>query len=104
MSRRHRQTHRPDANHFDILNAYLEMGCTVLDVHKSTGALDLVVGNWGINDIVEIKDGSKVPSARKLSDTEQQVFTGWKGRSPVLIESIQDAVTHVYRMKREAFP
>jgi hypothetical protein len=40
---------------------------------------------------VEIKDGSKLPSRRKLTDDEEQFWKEWRGNL-VLIESIEDVI------------
>jgi len=40
---------------------------------------------------MEIKDGSKPPSARKLTPDEEQFFRTWRG-SAVVIKSMDEAI------------
>jgi hypothetical protein len=43
------------------------------------GFPDLVIGKRNENYLVELKDGSKPPSARKLTDDEAKFIEGWQG-------------------------
>lgn len=43
------------------------------------GFPDLVIGKRDKNYLVELKDGSKPPSARKLTDDEAKFIEGWQG-------------------------
>lgn len=86
---------RTDANHAEIMRAYKQLGATVCDLSQQPGTLDLLVGIGGITDWIEVKDGSKPPSQRKLTEAEQQLFDIWKGRKPVLIESLEQVADHV---------
>lgn len=52
------------------------------------GFPDIVVGKYGINVLVEIKDGSKPPSKRKLTEDEADFHSAWRGMACV-IESEQ---------------
>ena len=83
MPRGHRQSRR-DANHTEIVNYARGIGFTVLEVHSIGGALDLVIGAWGIDCRVEVKNGLKPPSARMLTDAENKTFSHWKGRKPII--------------------
>jgi hypothetical protein len=69
MSRYARRVDRP---HAEIREALEDCGCTVLDVSRVAGCgCDLVV--WtprGHAYAVEVKDGSKPPSKRALTDSE----------------------------------
>lgn len=69
-----RRAARTDANHADIAKAMRGMGAYVVDCSQvGNGFPDLMVGWRGRWELVEIKDGSKVPSARKLT-AYQMVF------------------------------
>ena len=41
---------------------------------------DLVVGYEGRNWLFEVKDPSKPPSERKLTDAQHEFFTTWRGQ------------------------
>lgn len=59
---------RTDGNHAEIRQAFRALGAYVLDTsHVGGGFPDLIVGTRGRWLMVEIKDGSKPPSRRKLT-------------------------------------
>ena len=68
-----RRASRQDANHSEIASAFARApGCRVVDVHAFAAiGCDLLVYWRGRCFHVEIKDGSKPPSARKLTDNEE---------------------------------
>ena len=65
---------RADSNHAEIVGAFRSFGAAVVDVHSLPGALDLLVGFGGRLVLVEVKDGSKPPSARKLTPAEVETI------------------------------
>ena len=93
---------RRDDNHDTIRKAFQDMGCTVWDTADlGCGAPDMVVGVTGlVNELVEVKDGSKPPSRRQLTPDEQEFHRDWRGRAPVIVESEQDAIDLVNRCRR----
>lgn len=93
---------RVDANQPEIVAAFRSMGCTVAITSNVRGGFpDIVVGINGLNLLVEIKDGSKIPSARKLTEDEQIFHDNWKGRA-VVVESVDDVVALVNGIQRKA--
>lgn len=84
--------HRRDDNHAEIAQAFRRLGWTVHDTSQVGGGFpDLVVANGGVNLLVEVKDGAKPPSARKLTPAEQEFHARWRGRV-VVIKSVDDVV------------
>lgn len=86
---------RVDANQREIVKTFRDLGASVhvlSDLGK--GCPDIVVGLFGKNYLIEIKDGSKVPSAQRLTDKEQLFFDGWKGHVQI-IKSVQEVVYFV---------
>jgi len=81
-----RRAPRRDANEREIIDALEAIGASVVQ----GGPLDLIVGYRGSNYIMEVKDGSKPPSKRKLTSSEQEFIDGWEGRADV-VESIDEA-------------
>lgn len=69
-----RRAARTDANHAAIVAAARAVGAAVLDVHALPGALDALIGFRGVLRLVEIKDGAKKPSARKLTSAETETI------------------------------
>ena len=65
------------------------------------GFTDLVIGFGGITVLVEVKDGSKVPSERKLTP-QQKIFHGSFKGAITVIENEQQAVELVNRLRKVA--
>jgi hypothetical protein len=74
------------------------LGCTVKDVSRLTGFVDLVVGAFGENHLVEVKDGEKTTSRQRLTYAEQEFHDQWRGTIK-MIRSVDDAVEHVQEMR-----
>jgi hypothetical protein len=87
--------HRPrlDANHAQIVSELRQLpGISVLIVaHMGGGAPDVIVGYDGQNLLVEIKDGAKPPSRRKLTADESWFFKNWQGRI-IIATSTEDVL------------
>ena len=83
---------RQDSNHGIIRQVFIDAGLSTLDLHQLKGACDLIVGGLGINVLIEIKDGSKPPSKRRLTEKEEAFHNRWIG--PLfIIETIEQART-----------
>lgn len=81
-----------DANQKAIVAAMRRMGATVLHLHTiGKGCPDIAVGYRKKNFLFEIKDGSNVPSKRKLTPDEIEFHESWRGQVTV-IESVDDAI------------
>lgn len=75
---------KKDSNHNAIADAFTRLGWSWWDTHQlGNGFVDGVAGRPGINVLVEIKDGSKPPSKRKLTPDEIDFHKTWRG--PILI-------------------
>jgi len=76
-----------DANQHEIVEAFRAHGCSVQSLAATgKGVPDLLVGYLHRTHLVEVKDGSKVPSERRLT-TDQVTWHGsWEGE-PVYIAS-----------------
>jgi len=87
MSKRVRGFHRrTDANHKEVLNAFRQLGCSVVDLRLvGKGCPDALVGYRGRDRLIEIKRPGKDPSA------DQERFYGlWKGAAPVVVRTVED--------------
>lgn len=85
-----RRAPRIDANQPEIVKSFRKLGCTVQHLHMvGDGCPDICVGFQGNNYMIEIKDGSKPPSGRKLTTDEQEWHDEWLG-SVHIIETISD--------------
>lgn len=87
-----RRAARVDANQNEIVTMLRKMGYSVaITSDCGKGFPDIVVGRSGRNYLFEIKDGSKPPSAQKLTEAEQQFADTWKGQYNV-ITCLDDAI------------
>ena len=85
-----RKRGRVDANQKTLVAAARAMGFSVaVTSAMGSGFPDIVLGKNGVNYLVEIKDGDKTPSQRKLTIDEQEFKDSWRGRYDI-IESIDD--------------
>ena len=66
------------------------------------GCPDLAIGFAGKNALVEIKDGKKPPSARKLTNDEAVFFRDWLGFA-CIIKDATDAIDLINRMRGSHF-
>ena len=87
-----RYANRIDANQNKIVDALRGAGATVRIISQGDGIPDLLVGYKGYTILMEVKDGDKVPSARKLTDAEQKFFNEWDGGMLVVVNSVQEAL------------
>jgi hypothetical protein len=77
---------RTDSNHAEIIKALRKIpNLSVFSTHEvGKGFPDIVIGYKGINYLIEIKDGNKPPSARKLTDSEVKFHNDWKGQIKIV--------------------
>jgi len=68
---------RRDANEPDVVKELEAIGCTVFRLDQPA---DLLVGFRGLNLLVEVKDGSKPPSQRELTDAQAVFSSEWRGQ------------------------
>lgn len=87
--------HRIDANHTEIVAALRAVGCSVQDLAAVGGGCpDLLVARKGKMALLEVKDGKKPPSARRLNPLQQAWHNDW--RSPVhVVLSVEQALAVV---------
>jgi len=97
-----RRAAKVDSNHGVIRDAFRSMGCSVADTFQLGGGFpDMVVAISGVNVLVEVKDGDKPPSARRLTKDEQEFRDGWGGPYEI-VETIEDAHRLVNEMRQRA--
>ena len=82
-----------DANQTAIVLALRAAGCAVQSLATiGKGCPDILVARGGMNYLIEIKDGNKTPSQRKLTPDEEKWHLYWKGFGQVdTAESIEQA-------------
>lgn len=88
-----RYARRTDDNHAVVVEALRNAGAVVRSLAKvGDGCPDLLVGYRGRTLLMEVKDGAKPPSARKLTDDEADFFRNWTGGPLRIVESPEQAV------------
>lgn len=75
-----RRAAKIDTNQPAIVQAFRDAGCSVQPCHTvGAGFPDLVVGYKGFTFLVEVKDGAKPPSARRLTSDQVIWHANWLG-------------------------
>lgn len=92
---------RKDANHNDVQDHLRSLGWSVLDLAIHGVSVDTVVGKPHYAALVEIKDGSKPPSKRELTEDEKRLRDNWDGPY-FLVTSCEDAEAQLEAAYREA--
>lgn len=93
-----RRAAKKDANHNEVAAEFSRLGCSVLDISQLKRCADVVVGKNGKSRVVEIKDGSKPPSARELTSGELDFSRSWKGGYDV-VENLADVARVVQKLE-----
>jgi hypothetical protein len=80
-----RRAARTDANQTAIVDEFRAWGASVLPLHAvGSGCPDLLLGHPRETFLVEVKDGSKPPSARKLTPDQVEFHASWRGRIEIV--------------------
>lgn len=88
-----RRAARTDANQQEIVEALRKVGATVhVTSHVGEGFPDLVVGFRWQTYLMELKDGDKPPSGRKLTPDEKFFLDHWKGGPAVVVNDAAEAL------------
>ena len=87
-----RYANRIDDNQRDIVKALREYGAVVRIISQGDGIPDLLVAYKGVTILMEVKDGNKPPSARKLTEAEQKFFDEWTGGMLVVVNSVEESI------------
>lgn len=84
-----RRAAKRDDNEKEIVTALRKAGAYVTFLDEPC---DLLVGYKGRIVLFEVKDGSKPPSARKLTPKEQKFHDEWAGGSLYIVTCVQEAL------------
>ena len=76
-----RKRGRVDSNQEEVVAQLRQAGFSVQILSSVGGGCpDLLVGRNGINVLIEVKDGTKAPSARRLTLEEGDWHAFWRGQ------------------------
>jgi hypothetical protein len=93
---------RVDANQAEIVQALRLAGCTIQHLHTvGHGCPDLLVGIAGVNYLLEVKDGQKPPSKRKLTPDEIAWHEQWSGQVAI-VYNVDEALAIVLAKEAES--
>jgi len=70
---------RVDRNQPEIVEAFRKLGYAVLLIHTLKNCADIIISRDGKTAVIEIKDGLKPRSSRKLTDGETKFKNMWLG-------------------------
>ena len=88
-----RRASRIDDSHHAVVAALRAVGASVQSLAEvGNGCPDLLVGYHGEVWLLEIKDGSKSPSARKLTPDQEAWHREWRGGHLSVVTSVDDAL------------
>ena len=93
-----RRAARVDNNQKEIVRQIRQLGYEVLRIHQLKNCFDILVGARGLNFAFEIKDPSKPPSKRKLTEGEQDFFDRWTGQVDK-VETIDEIINIIQNGK-----
>ena len=81
-----RQAAKVDDNQPEIVAALRKVGASVQPLHAvGRGCPDILVGYRGRNLLMEIKDGKKSPSRRRLTADQDKWHDDWAGQVAIVI-------------------
>lgn len=87
-----RKAAKTDRNQAEVVDALRQVGASVQSLAATgKGCPDLLVGYRGINYLMEVKDGDKVPSAQKLTIDQTHWHSLWRG-SVYVVKSVNEAL------------
>lgn len=86
-----RRAAKVDDNQADVVKLFRKLGWTVLIISQLKNCCDIIISKSGRTVAVEIKDGKKPPSQRKLSAGEIKFRDNWQGEY-ALIETQEDVI------------
>ena len=85
-----------DENQGEVVAALRAIGCSVTSLAGvGNGVPDLLVGFRQQTYLLEVKDGRKVPSKRRLTKPEQDWALSWRGGEYAVVECAKDALKAV---------
>jgi Holliday junction resolvase len=91
---------RIDANHEQVVLALRTAGATVQSLAATgKGVPDLLVGFQGKTLLMEIKDGRKAPSERRLTEDQLKWHGAWRGGPLAVVDGPDAALRMLGVMK-----
>jgi len=80
-----RRAAKVDDNQGEVVALFRKLGWTVLIISQLKNCADIIVSKNGRTVTIEIKDGNKPPSSRRLSEGEVKFRDAWQGEYALVI-------------------
>jgi hypothetical protein len=88
-----RRAAKIDANQTQVVEALRAAGATVQSLAAvGQGVPDLLVGFQGQTVLLEVKDGRKPPSERRLTDDQLKWHGAWRGGPLAVVDGVDAAL------------
>ncbi len=95
-----RRAAKVDANQEQVVDALRAAGATVQTLAAvGKGVPDLLVGYQGKTLLLEVKDGRKPPSERKLTEEQLKWHGAWRGGPLAVVDGPESALRMLGVMK-----
>lgn len=95
-----RRAARTDANQIQVVSALRAAGAKVQDLSSvGQGVPDLLCKYQGAFYLIEVKDGRKPPSQRRLTDDQVKWHEEWKSAFLGVVESPDEALKFIGAIK-----
>ena len=89
-----------DANHEQVVSALRAAGASVQSLAGvGKGVPDLLVGFQGKTLLMEVKDGRKTPSERRLTEDQVRWHGAWNGGPLAVVDGVDAALRMLGVMK-----
>jgi Holliday junction resolvase len=89
-----------DANHEQVVSALRAAGASVQSLAGvGKGVPDLLVGFQGKTLLMEVKDGKKTPSERRLTEDQVRWHGAWNGGPLAIVDGVDAALRMLGVMK-----
>lgn len=86
-----RRAARRDDNEKEVIAALREAGAYVKQINDE-GLFDLLISYRGKTLMIEVKDGAKPLSARRLTEAEQKFHDEWPGSNLYIVNGVEEAL------------
>ena len=89
-----------DANHEQVVSALRAAGASVQSLAGvGKGVPDLLVGFQGKTLLMEVKDGKKTPSERRVTEDQVRWHGAWRGGPLAVVDGVDAALRMLGVMK-----
>ena len=97
-----RRAAKVDDNQEEIVKALRSVGATVQTLAAvGKGVPDLLVGHRGRTILIEVKDGKKSPSERRLTEDQVKWHGSWRGGPVAIVTDVEGALRAIGMLRND---